>query len=207
MLERKELGLGAYVDYDPDWMSPEDSLALQEQLNNTQDWQQRPIRIFGKEVMQPRLIDWAGEIPYRYSGQTLPPKPVPELLLPLYERVREQFGVPFNHILLNRYRDGKDNMGMHTDSEPELGKDPVIAALSLGVARRFVLEMRSKYRRRRKYRYSLKNGSMLVMGGTCQHTFRHGVPRQASVEEERINITFRYLLRPPPEQKIVGAEE
>ena len=55
-------------------------------------------------------------------------------------RVRERTGVRFNHVLVNRYRDGSDSMGFHADDEPELGEDPVVATLSLGAPRRLVLK-------------------------------------------------------------------
>ena len=87
-------------------------------------------------------------------------------------------------------------MGMHADDEPELGRDPIIAAISLGAPRRFVMVHKKK--KRDRFSTTLEHGSLLVMGGTMQHKFRHGVPKQKSITAERINVTFRLLLRPPP---------
>ena len=176
-LVRTELGRGAFYDYDATWLSEDEARDLFGELIETIPWEQRAIRVFGREVMQPRLIGWAGDVPYRYSGQTLEPRPIPAPLKPILSAVRAACNVPFNHILLNRYRDGHDNMGMHADNERELGRNPVIAALSLGTARRFVLRPKNRNAKHRA-RLTLDDGSLLVMGGNTQHTWRHGVPKQ-----------------------------
>ena len=185
----------AWVDYAPQWIAPIRAVPLLEELIDSLAWEQRPIVVFGKEIMQPRLICWAGMIPYKYSGQILEERPLEGLLAELNAEVSDAVGVPFNHVLLNRYRDGKDHMGWHADDERELGRDPVIAAISLGVRRKF--NMHRKKNKGQKRRFKLGDGSLLVMGGACQHTWRHSVPRMARVKGERINLTFR-LLRGPP---------
>ena len=194
-LDRRDLGDGALTDYDPAWLPPERAAELMRALISSYEWEQRPINVFGKEVMQPRLIAWSGELPYRYSGQILEPRPFAEPLLELTREVSRIAGVEFNHVLLNRYRDGNDSMGMHADDEPELGRDPIIAAISLGAPRRFVMVHKKK--KRDRFSLILEHGSLFVMRGTMQHKFRHGVPKQKSVAAERINVTFRRLLRPP----------
>lgn len=103
---------------------------------------------------------------------------------------------PFNHVLVNRYRDGADSIGLHADDEPELGPDPIVATLSLGATRRFVLKPR-RARLGPGHALDVAHGSLLVMGGTCQRHFVHGVPRQAGAAGERISLTFRRLLRAP----------
>ncbi len=196
MLERFDLGKDAYTDYDPQWLDSEESDDMLASLLTSCAWEQRAIVAGHKEVMQPRLIDWGGDLPYRYSGQTLEPRPLTGLLGELNERVSDVVGVPFNHVLLNRYRDGRDHMGMHTDAEFELGQNPTIAALSLGVSRHFVLRPKFKGRKHER-RFLLAHGSLLVMGGTLQHRWRHGVPKMMGVSGERINVTFRRLMGPP----------
>ena len=192
---KKSLGAGAWYVYVAGWLDAPAATALQDALTAQVPWEQRSIQMFGKEILQPRLIGWAGDLPYRYSGQSLPPREPLPVIEPLWARVREEVEIPFNHLLLNRYRDGQDAMGYHADDEPELGYEPVIAAVTLGVRRKFVFK--AKGRRKKTRTVQLAHGSLLVMGGTCQHRFYHGVPRQASVGEERINVTFR-LLRGPP---------
>ena len=191
-----DLGEGAYLEYHPAWLPPLEASALMDALVARFEWERKAIRLFGREVWQPRLIAWAGALPYEYSGQVLEPRPFLEPLDALTERVSKRADSPFNHVLLNRYRDGQDSMGMHADDEPELGPNPLIAAISLGVARRFVLA----HRRRKGERHVLtvEHGSLLIMGGTIQHRFRHGVPKQQLIVAERVNLTFRRLLQEHP---------
>ncbi len=194
-MRRDKLPGDAWIDYAPEWIDKPAASALLARLIEELAWEQRPIVVFGKEILQPRLICWAGELPYKYSGQTLESRPLDGILAELNARVSEAVGVPFNHVLLNRYRDGKDHMGWHADDEKELGRQPVIAAISLGARRKFTLHR--KRNKKQKRRYELANGSLLVMGGACQHTWRHSVPKMAAVQGERINLTFRLLKGPP----------
>ncbi len=80
--------------------------------------------LFGRRVLQPRLIAWAGDLGYRYSGQTLEPRSFTPAVERLLWRVRERTGVPFNHVLVNRYRDGGDSMGFHADDEQSSTRIP-----------------------------------------------------------------------------------
>jgi alkylated DNA repair dioxygenase AlkB len=81
-------------------------------------------------------------------------------------------------------------MGFHSDDEPELGEHPVVASVSLGAARRFVLAAK-----RGKVRHTLElaHGSLLVMRGECQREFRHGLPKTTAPVGERINVTWRRI--------------
>ena len=137
-----------------------------------------------------------GDLGYRYSGQTLEPREFTPTARRLLKRVRAQTDTLFNHVLVNRYRSGDDSMGLHADDEPELGPDPVVAIVSLGTARRLVVKPRHKQDRDR-HDFELGHGALLVMGGTCQRDYVHGVPRQAGIQGERISLTFRRLLRAP----------
>ena len=196
-MEHIPLRDGAWLDYDESWLAPDEAHALMTCLREELVWEERPIIAQGKEVLQRRLIAWAGELPYRYSGQTLEPRTPTETLRGLMERIEAFVGHPFNHAVLNLYRDGRDHMSMHADNEPELGRDPTIASLSLGAARRFVLKPKDKRARKDIWRRSLPSGSLLVMGGRMQHTWRHGVPQMSSLKEERINLTLRLLKGEP----------
>jgi alkylated DNA repair dioxygenase AlkB len=158
-------------------------------------WEERHIVLFGRRIPQPRLVAWAGDIPYRYSGQTLEPRAWSEPLRRLLDLVCAHTGVPFNHVLLNRYRSGKDSMGFHADDEPELGAEPPVASLSLGATRRFVLVPRRGARQRLVV--PLEHGSLVVMRGRCQAEYRHGIPKDSAVTDERVSLTFRRILRPP----------
>lgn len=193
-----ELGHGAWVLHEPAWLDDVEASELLAALVRELSWQQKSIRLFGKWVVQPRLVAWAGELPYRYSGQTLDPLPRPGCLHTVWQRVEQQARAQFNHVLINRYRDGQDHMGWHADDEPELGRNPVIGSLSLGAGRHFCLKRkRSASRAGLDGLWLLEHGSLLVMGGNIQHHYRHRVPRDRNVRGERINLTFRNLLRPP----------
>ena len=193
---RIPLAFGAWLDHDPAWLSPEEADATLGALRDEMAWEQREIVLFGRRILQPRLIAWAGDLGYRYSGQTLEPRAFTPTLRSLLPRVSTRCGVAFNHVLANRYRSGDDSMGLHADDEPELGPDPVVAIVSLGATRRLVIKPRRKQDRDRHDR-ELGHGALLVMGGTCQRHYVHGLPRQAGLEGERISLTFRRLLRAP----------
>jgi alkylated DNA repair dioxygenase AlkB len=197
-MQRIELHAGAWVEIYDDWLQASEAAELASTLVRELAWEQRHIVLFGRPVLQPRLIAWAGELPYRYSGQTLEPRPWPGVVGSVATRIGAAAGVPFNHVLLNRYRDGKDSMGYHADAEPELGPDPVVATLSLGQTRRFVLRRHERTSDETPLALPLRDGSLLIMGGTCQRHYRHAILREARPGfEQRISLTFRRILRAP----------
>jgi alkylated DNA repair dioxygenase AlkB len=191
---RTLLARGAFIDHEPGWLAAPEADASLAALRSELSWEQRAIVLFGRPVLQPRLIAWAGALGYRYSGQTLEPRPFTPTVAGLLPRVRERAGVPFNHVLANRYRDGRDGMGMHADDEAELGEDPVVATLSLGATRRLVVKPRRKGDGP-GHALDLEHGSLVIMGGTCQRHHVHGIPRQVAAPGERISLTFRWLQR------------
>ena len=158
-------------------------------------WQQQVITLYGRTVASPRLSAWYGDpgAVYRYSGLQLDPLPWTPVLLEIKQVVTELAATPFNSVLLNLYRDGQDSMGWHSDAEPELGRDPVIASVSLGAVRRFVL--RHKKRKEQSIALELEPGSVLVMGGPLQHHWRHALPKTRQPVGPRINLTFRLIQR------------
>jgi alkylated DNA repair dioxygenase AlkB len=185
-----------WLDHEPGWLTLGDADALLAALRGELAWEQRAIVLFGRSIMQPRLIAWAGEIGYRYSGQTLEPRPFTPALAGVLERVRARAGARFNHVLVNRYRDGRDSIGFHADDEAELGPNPVVATVSLGTVRAFVVKPRRKADGQ-GHVLELSHGSLVVMSGACQRHYVHGVPRQPSVRDERISLTFRTILSEP----------
>src|SRR5688572_29784823 len=103
-MARIELSRGAWVDLDAAFLGADAAERLQAALVAELEWEQRHIVLFGKRILQPRLIAWMGELPYRYSGQTLPPRPWPPraeaLLAPVVNAVTAATAVGFNHVLI-----------------------------------------------------------------------------------------------------------
>ena len=156
------------------------------------------IQMFGKPVTIPRLQAWHGDADaaYRYSGLWMQPAPWTPVLQDLRERLQSLPRAPrFNSVLVNLYRDGQDCVGWHADDEHELGREPVIASLSLGATRRFLLKPRggAASGRRQSVSLDLEQGDLLVMGGRTQRDYVHTAPRTARQVGARWNLTFRYV--------------
>jgi alkylated DNA repair dioxygenase AlkB len=197
VVRRFSLANGGAVVLHEGWLDPGAASELFAGLRDEIAWRQERIRIHGREHLQPRLVAWFGdpEASYTYSGLTLAPEPWSPRLASLRAKVERDTGAAFNSVLCNLYRNGEDSMGMHADDERELGANPVIASVSLGVTRRFV--MRHVKNADERLDLDLPGGSLLVMGGTTQHFWRHGVPKQRTVAVSRINLTFRRIFPRP----------
>lgn len=179
---------GADLLFDPAWLPGDEADALFDRLRATLPWENHPVRLFGREHPAPRLSCWIGDAAYRYSGLRREPRPWTAELQALRERLAARLGAPFNSVLANLYRDGRDAMGWHADDEPELGPAPVIASVSLGATRRFLLRAREGDAR---LALDLPNGALLVMAGATQARYRHALPRTRRPVGARINLTFR----------------
>ncbi len=187
----------ADFDYRQAFLAPAEADACLQRLWRELAWEQREIMLFGRRVMQPRLVAWYGdrESAYTYSGLRLEPRPWHPLLLELKGRVEEACGGRFNSVLANAYRDGNDSMGWHSDDEPELGMSPRIASLSLGAERIFLLRRAASLREpgERSRKLLLAHGSLLIMRGDSQEKFQHSIPKTRSETGLRINLTYRLV--------------
>jgi alkylated DNA repair dioxygenase AlkB len=174
------------------WCSVQESQQLFASLSETLAWEQSTISLYGKSVKIPRLNAWYGDpgSRYQYSGTSFDPLPWTPLLLELKRRIERQLDCAFNSVLANLYRDGRDSVSWHADNEPELGLNPVIASLSLGETRQFLLKHRSD-KSLSRLSLSLSSGSLLMMAGATQHHWVHSVPKSARELGARINLTFR----------------
>ncbi len=175
------------------WLTEADANRALADLRTELPWQCHRIRIFGREVPSPRLSSWHGDpgTDYRYSGHRHVAQAWTATLTELRTRLLDTLGFDFNAVLVNLYRNGSDSMGWHADDERELGPQPLIASISLGASRRFVLRRRD---RQHRYELNLSHASLLLMLGATQQAWQHALPRQLRVLEPRINLTFRSIL-------------
>lgn len=156
-------------------------------------WRHDKIRMYGREVYQPRYTAWYGDsgTTYSYSGIKMEPQPWNEGLAFIRDKVSAVAGIKFNSVLLNWYRDGDDHMGWHADDEKELGINPVICSVNFGATRRF--QFRRIDDHAGKFELSLSHETVLIMRGETQHFWQHAVPKQRAVKQSRFNLTFRVI--------------
>ena len=185
---------GADLLFDPKWLATREADSLYESVRRQVAWECHRIKIFGREVDSPRLSCWMGDegASYVYSQTRFEPKPWLPQLQSLRERLQKEFEWKFNSVLANCYRNGLDSMGWHSDDEPELGKQPVIASISLGATRRF--SFKAKTEGAKAMHLELPHGSLLIMRGDTQKNYRHALAKTAKPTGERINLTFRNIL-------------
>ncbi len=160
-------------------------------------WRYDEILIHGRQIPLPRLQAWYSDqsIPIAYSGMSIVPLEVTPRLGAIGRRVYELSGHHFNGVLVTLYRDGNDSVGWHSDDEIEFGPDPIIASVSLGATRDFVLKHKHRVDVPR-VKVPLGHGSLLVMGRGSQVHWAHQLPKRKGVTDPRINLTFRNVSRP-----------
>lgn len=178
----------------PELFSASESQAYLTDLTQNIAWEQLNFKIFGKVRNAPRLTAWYADPAknYSYSGITHTPQNWTDSLQEIKARVETASEATFNSVLLNLYRNGEDSMGWHSDDEPELGPNPLIASVSFGTTRSF--QLRHKQLANCRLNLDLPNGSLLVMRGTTQHFWQHQLPKTKRVSTPRLNLTFRTIL-------------
>jgi alkylated DNA repair dioxygenase AlkB len=184
----------AEIFYLPELPLAQTAEAVMNQLIDEVPWRAENIVMWGKPVPQPRLIAWYGDkgADYTYSGIHHAPLPWTETLLDIKDRVEKVAGTSFNSVLLNYYRHHRDSMGLHSDDEPELGRRPIIASLSLGEKRTLILKHKTR-RDLKSVHLKLTSGSLLLMKGDTQHYWKHGIEKEKLPCGPRINLTFRRI--------------
>lgn len=177
----------------PDWLTPSESHHYFRLFSEELNWQNETLLMAGKRVLSPRLVSWYGDnnAQYRYSGTSYTAQAWHPGLKELKDRLNDAFSAPINSVLANLYRNGRDSVGWHADSEPELGKQPTIFSLSLGASRFF--DYRQKNNNSSRQRIELHAGTLIIMQGSFQQYWQHQVPKQLKILVPRINLTFRYI--------------
>jgi alkylated DNA repair dioxygenase AlkB len=182
----------AHVEYYPNWLSHKHAKSLMEYFIAQLQWQQPSITLYGQQRLIPRLQAWYGDADsqYEYSKLLMQPLPWDARLGKLKQACEQKCKAPFNSVLANYYRHGRDSMGMHADNEPELGSQPVIASISLGQTRRFTFK---NIHSKETYKIGLEHGSLLIMKGDTQQNWHHGLNKSRTQIGPRLNFTFRHV--------------
>lgn len=182
----------AQVEYYPNWLTHKHAKHLMSYFTEQLQWQQPSIVLYGQERKIPRLQAWYGDpdSQYEYSKLMMQPLPWDTRLAKLKYACEQKCGAPFNSVLANWYRSGSDSMGMHSDNEPELGHQAVIASVSLGQTRRLTFK---NIHTKESHRIGLEHGSLLVMKGDTQQFWQHGLNKSRTQTGARLNFTFRYV--------------
>ena len=180
------------ITFWPNWLSATDADKLLETAISSVHWRADSIKIVGKQIPLPRLQQWFGEpgTSYTYSNICLPAVRFPDFLERQRLAIEQQTGAAFNRALVNYYRDGSDSVDWHADDEPELGPEPLIASLSVGVER--VFQLRHTLTRQR-ISIPLPHGSLLLMGAGVQSYWHHRIAKVKELNQPRVNFTFRYM--------------
>ena len=187
-METIELTDGGLLLFDEAFLPPELANRYFAELRDNCVWEQKP-GVFGH--MQPRLTASYGDegVTYRYSGTVNVSLPWTSTLLEIKEKIEAVQG-SYNYCLLNRYRSGQDSMGMHADNEPEMGNE--IGSLSLGATRTFRIRHNKS---KETMSFQVGNGTLIIMTGTMQQFWKHEIPKTTENVGERINLTFRQIVK------------
>ncbi|MER7718869.1 alpha-ketoglutarate-dependent dioxygenase AlkB [Streptomyces flaveolus] len=181
-LRRTLLGSGAWIDVLPGWLSGAD--VLFERLAADVPWRAERRAMYDQVVDVPRLLAFYG------AGEPLPHPLLEEARDALSARYAEELGEPFTTAGLCQYRDGRDSVAWHGD---RIGRgarqDTLVAILSVGAPRDLLL--RPAGGGGDTVRRPLGHGDLIVMGGSCQRTWEHCVPKSTRTVGPRISVQFR----------------
>jgi alkylated DNA repair dioxygenase AlkB len=177
-LRRIVLDEKSWVDYCPGWLAGSDSVF--EQLASTARWQQRMVTMWDKELLEPRLT----------AGWSTSARHVPPLLAEMCRLLSGRYEVEFDSVWVNLYRDGQDSVAWHGDRNRLVMDRPMVATVSLGARRRFLLRQRGSSRIAHELMPGA--GDLVVMGGECQQEWEHTVPKTARSVGARMAVTIRH---------------
>ncbi|MGG5258314.1 alpha-ketoglutarate-dependent dioxygenase AlkB [Phycicoccus avicenniae] len=171
---RMHLDAHSWVEHVPEWVAAADDLF--HELLGTSAWEQRSRWMYGRKVTEPRLTAEHRDL-----------ATAPGMLRDLARRLTERYGVVYDRLWLNLYRDHHDSTGWHGDGASARRRECVVPVLSLGAARRFLLRPTGGGPSTRLRPVS---GDLVVMGGRCQTDWRHCVPKESTPAGPRISVNF-----------------
>ena len=178
-LRRIALDQRSWVDHAPGWLAGSDELFAE--LVETGRFSQRTVRMYDRTVLEPRLTaGWSTEVDS---------SDVPAALREVAGALSRRYDVAFDRIWVNLYRDGRDSVAWHGDRNRHTHTDPLVATVSLGARRRFLLRPVGG---RPRLELRPGHGDLVVMGGACQHEWEHTVPKQSGAVGPRMSITLRH---------------
>lgn len=189
VFQTKELK-GGTIHYMSNFMPLEKRMHYYNELKRYVQWNQDSIVISGNTIKLPRKTAWYGTKSYTYSGIKNEPLPMIKPISDILRVLNHFYPYDFNSVLLNHYLDGSHSIGWHSDDEKELGDNPIIASVSIGAVRNFKLKSKDD---KQHYDIPLKSGSLLIMGEGIQRNYLHSVPKERSIKDGRINLTFRKI--------------
>ncbi|AFC47360.1 alkylated DNA repair protein [Mycobacterium intracellulare MOTT-02] len=187
--ERRQLGDGAFIEIRAGWLTDADDLL--DALLSTVPWREERRQMYDRVVDVPRLVS--------FHDLTVDDPPHP-MLTRLRRRLNDiyagELGEPFTTVGLCCYRDGSDSVAWHGDTiGRSSSEDTMVAIVSLGATRAFAMRRRGGGP---SLRLPQAHGDLLVMGGSCQRTWEHAVPKTAAPVGPRVSIQFRPRGGSPP---------
>jgi alkylated DNA repair dioxygenase AlkB len=181
-LVRHPLTAGAWVDVLPGWVHGSDPVF--ETLLSDVDWRAERRPMYDGVVDVPRLLRWYGR------GETLPHPILTRARDQLSEHYAAELGEGFVTAGMCLYRDGRDSVAWHGDTLGRSSReDTMVAIVSFGSPRNLMLRPRAGGAQ--TLRFPLGHGDLIVMGGTCQHTWEHAIPKTAKPVGPRVSVQFR----------------
>jgi len=183
-LRRIELDAESWVDYCPGWLRGSDTVLAE--LLASADWGQRIVHMYERTLPEPRLTaGWSTDAVDESADDS-----VPAMVRDMAKDLGARYDVHFDAIWMNLYRDGADSVAWHGDRNRHVMERPMVATVSLGARRRFMLRRRGTS----KIAHVLEpgGGDLIVMGGRCQHDWEHTVPKTKKAVGARISITIRH---------------
>jgi alkylated DNA repair dioxygenase AlkB len=179
---REQLSQGAWLDVRRDWVRGAD--VLFERLARTVPWRAERRQMYDRVVDVPRLLAFYGE------SVVLPDAALSTARDDLTDHYRDELGEPFTTAGLCLYRDGQDSVAWHGDTIGRGGRiDTMVAIVSLGAPRALLLRPRAGAGAVR--RFEVGHGDLVVMGGSCQRTWEHAIPKTARAVGPRISVQYR----------------